>query len=106
MRLLVIRHARAHSTKQFALTGVSDELRPLTVEGAERMRIAAAGLRRLIDRVDVLATSPMLRARQTAEIVAGEIDAPGMMQVDLLREDAPAEPVMAWLADVGAAETV
>jgi phosphohistidine phosphatase len=70
MQLLVIRHAIAKDREVFAATGEDDALRPLTEVGAERMKDAAAGLRRVVRTLDILAASPLLRAQQTAEIVA------------------------------------
>lgn len=47
-----------------------DSLRPLTPEGREKMHCAGLGMRALELKFDVIASSPFLRARQTAEIVA------------------------------------
>ena len=62
MDLLVIRHAIAEDREVFAGTGKDDSLRPLTDRGRERMQEGARGLVRLVDRLDVLATSPLTRA--------------------------------------------
>lgn len=70
MRLLVIRHAIAGDRDAFAGTGQPDSLRPLTDEGRKKMRGVARGLKRVIPKLDVLATSPLVRASQTAEILA------------------------------------
>jgi phosphohistidine phosphatase len=70
MKLLVIRHGAAMDQQEFARTGQSDDLRPLTAEGAREMKKVAAGLRAEIKKLDLLATSPLERAKQTAVIVA------------------------------------
>jgi phosphohistidine phosphatase len=70
MQLLLIRHAIAEDRFEFARTGQLDYYRPLTERGRERMMRGAAGLRTLVPEIDVLATSPLTRAVQTAEIVA------------------------------------
>src|SRR4029079_14353095 len=70
MRLLVIRHAIAEDRDEFANTGRPDGERPLTDAGRRRMRRNARGLRRLVGKFDVLATSPFTRAAETARIVA------------------------------------
>jgi phosphohistidine phosphatase len=67
MQLLIIRHAIA---LERGAPGVPDEERPLTPEGEEKFREAAKGLTDLVDRPDALLTSPLLRARQTAELAA------------------------------------
>ena len=48
-----------------------DRIRPLTPEGISRARQAAKGLKRLFDRPQSLLTSPLTRAKQTAEILTG-----------------------------------
>jgi phosphohistidine phosphatase len=70
MNVLVIRHAIAQDRERFARTGADDGLRPLTADGRRKMREAARGLRRVVPKIDLLATSPLTRATQTAEIVA------------------------------------
>ena len=67
MQVLIIRHAIAapHGTP-----GFPDEERPLTPEGEEKFRAAARGLARILDRPDAILTSPLPRARRTAEIAA------------------------------------
>jgi phosphohistidine phosphatase len=67
MQLLIIRHATA---VERGAPGIPDEERPLTPEGEAKFREAAKGLARLVDRPDALLTSPLLRAKQTASIVA------------------------------------
>lgn len=67
MKLLLIRHAAAVPR---GTHGVRDHERPLTRRGREKFRLAARGLARIVDRPDVLLTSPLTRARATAEIAA------------------------------------
>jgi phosphohistidine phosphatase len=87
MRLLVIRHAIAEPRERFARTDEDDDLRPLTRKGRRRMRRAARGLRALVPALDVLATSPLVRARQTADIVARAYGGPAPQTVEALRPD-------------------
>jgi phosphohistidine phosphatase len=67
MRLYIVRHAIAlpHGTP-----GVPDDGRILTEDGVRKMRQAAAGLRRLDYVPDLILTSPLIRARQTADILS------------------------------------
>ena len=67
VRLLLIRHATAVPG---GTPGVEDDERPLTGRGRKRFRVAARGLARIVDRPDVLLTSPLPRAAETAEIAA------------------------------------
>jgi len=47
-----------------------DAKRPLTAKGISRMRDVVAGLDALEARVDLVLTSPLVRAKQTAELLA------------------------------------
>ncbi len=67
MRLLIVRHAIAVSR---GTPDIPDEERALTRRGIRRFQRAAKGLARLVKRPDTLLTSPLLRARETAEIAA------------------------------------
>jgi phosphohistidine phosphatase len=67
VKLLLIRHAPAVRNGS---AGIRDGERPLTARGRARFRRAARGLARIAARPDVLLTSPLARARATAEIAA------------------------------------
>src|SRR5258705_1889903 len=67
MKLLLIRHAAAIPR---GTPGVPDDERPLTPDGKAKFRVAARGLARVTRRPDLLLTSPLPRARATAEIAA------------------------------------
>jgi phosphohistidine phosphatase len=67
MRLLLVRHAEAVPR---GTPGILDDARPLTPSGERSFREAARGLARLVARPDALLTSPLPRARRTAEICA------------------------------------
>jgi phosphohistidine phosphatase len=70
VQILIIRHASAEERSTFAATGKSDDQRPLTDEGQRKMTEAAQGLRALVPHLDVIAASSLVRAQQTAAIVA------------------------------------
>lgn len=106
MQLLVIRHARAGSAKEFSQTGENDDLRPLTGDGRERMDLGAAGMHRLVDTIDLLATSPLVRARETAEIVAAEFGIRQIAEVEELRPGTRPAALVEWIQDAGSRETV
>ena len=67
MKLLLVRHAAAVPR---GTPGVPDDERPLTPKGRAKFSAAAKGLARIARRPDVLLTSPLPRARATAEIAA------------------------------------
>ena len=68
MNLYLMRHGIAVAGDDPGLE--SDATRPLTPKGIKRIRRASQGLRRLGLSFDVVLTSPLARARQTAAIVA------------------------------------
>jgi phosphohistidine phosphatase len=51
-------------------SGMPDDARPLTEKGIKRMHQIALGLIALDLQLDAIVTSPLVRARETAEIVA------------------------------------
>ena len=68
MNLYIIRHAIAvdEGTSEYE----SDSERPLTDKGRKKMRQIAKGLRSLGVEFDLILSSPYVRARETAEILA------------------------------------
>lgn len=67
MKLYFMRHGKAEQLAE------SDHARPLTQAGAERVRTSARVLKRMKLGLDAIYSSPRVRARQTAEIVAGAL---------------------------------
>lgn len=67
MDLYVIRHADAMPIGERGIS--SDEERPLSPEGEAQCRALAAALQRQGVRLDRVLTSPLVRARQTADIM-------------------------------------
>jgi len=86
MRLYIVRHAIAapHGTP-----GLPEDDRPLTEDGIKKMRQAAAGLRSLDYVPELIMSSPLPRALQTAEIL---IDTFGLKRarLEILEALAPA----------------
>jgi phosphohistidine phosphatase len=68
MNVYLLRHGIAVTRDDFAAQLHAE--RPLTSKGAKRIRQAARGLRRLGMTFSTVLTSPVIRARQTAEIIA------------------------------------
>jgi phosphohistidine phosphatase len=96
MQLLVIRHGIAENPSAVA-TGQDDSGPSLSKEGKQMMKRVAAGLRELVEKVDVIGASPLLRAQQTAQIVAKAYnDLPVVTVEDLLPESDP-PALMNWL---------
>ena len=92
MRLYLCRHAQAAA-------GEPDELRGLTPAGVEQARSRGASLASSEPPPALVLSSPLLRARQTAEEISGAAGCPVLVD-DRLGPGATAE---ALLAAVGAA---
>ena len=60
---------------------MTDDERPLTPKGEERMRQIGRGLVALGLKLDRIVTSPLVRARRTAQIVAQELDLVELLEV-------------------------
>jgi phosphohistidine phosphatase len=106
MQLLVIRHAIAEDKEAFAETGRPDSERPLTKKGRKAMKRVAEGLRREVPEIDVLAASPLVRAAQTAAIVAKQYDSMLVETVEALEPEREPRELAAWLATERDAEVV
>jgi phosphohistidine phosphatase len=96
MKLVVIRHGAAMDQEEFARTGASDDLRPLTEAGEDELRRVVTGLRGEVRVLSVLATSPLVRARQTAQIIADAFGMGAPEVTNCLVPGAPMEEFESW----------
>jgi phosphohistidine phosphatase len=93
--LYLIRHGLAEERGD---AWPDDSKRPLTEEGTGRMRKAARGLVRLGVTFDVVLTSPYVRTRQTADIVAAAFnERPPVVALESL---APGGSIQSVLSDL------
>ena len=84
MDLLVLRHGEAG--KRSPLPG--DSKRTLTAEGRQEIIDLSNGLKSLEVKLDYILTSPLLRAKNTAEIVAKSLKFKGKIdEVDALKPE-------------------
>src|SRR5688572_12067251 len=106
MQILIIRHAIAEPRVDEGGTQPDDRLRQLTSKGRRRMKRGARGLDLIHPRIDILATSPLVRAVQTATIVAGVYHGIEVTTVDELAPGAGTDTVVGWLRSVESDGTV
>ena len=106
MYLLVIRHGVAMDRDKFARTGRSDDERPLTSAGRKEMARVARGLRVLVPALDALSPSPLVRARETAEIVARAYRSKAGSATHALDPDARPTELIRWAGRHGKDDTV
>jgi phosphohistidine phosphatase len=110
MQLFLLRHGPAveRGTRGFE----DDTTRPLTPKGRRQLRKTAAAIKKLEPDFDLVLSSPLLRAKQTAEIVAAVLKlkkrlkfsnslAPGGTAAILMRQLAREKPVPGKILLVG-----
>ena len=95
MEIWILRHAKAED----AGPTTPDEERELTPGGHETMRSVARAIARLEPKLDAILTSPLVRARQTAEPVARALS----LEDKLIESDAlvPEADPKAILREIG-----
>lgn len=96
MKLYLLRHAEAVDATE--TPSGTDEERALTPRGRRRARALAHALRQRGIACDLIWTSPLVRARQTADILARglRVGRPPVV-VELLAPDQPPRPLIAEL---------
>jgi phosphohistidine phosphatase len=104
LHLYLVRHAAAFGRDPDRWP--DDGRRPLTPEGEEEFRLAARGLARLASSVDVVLSSPYLRAWRTAQILS-ELDSwPAPEPAPVLEPTLPPEKAVQELGSYAAAESI
>src|SRR5437773_1316593 len=96
IRLYFVRHGIAVDPADAG--NLPDDDRPLTAKGRRRFRRAARAFAQLGEKPDLLFTSPLIRAAQTAEILAGALKESEVGVIEELRSGAPIGPLLAELA--------
>ena len=93
--LYLVRHAIAAERGE---EWPDDTKRPLTERGIQRFREGVSGLDALEVRIDEIFTSPLVRAKQTADLLAAALQP--RPSVKLLPELAPGHPPAAAMAQL------
>jgi phosphohistidine phosphatase len=95
--LCIMRHGIAAERSGSAV--IDDSRRPLTSEGKEKMQEIASGLARIGLKLDWIVSSPLVRALETAEIIAEALDSkPPLEPCDALRPGGEPEALLTFLA--------
>ncbi|GAC1417987.1 MAG: phosphohistidine phosphatase SixA [Actinomycetota bacterium] len=96
--LFIVRHGIAHDADPGEWP--DDDERPLTQEGIQQFRKAARGLRNIAGAVDVVFSSPLVRAMQTADILAESAGWPEAQELKQLRSEVPTATLIEGLREV------
>lgn len=95
MELYIVRHGIAAERGG----AQPDAERPLTPEGIAKMEESAKGLATLVDTVNLIASSPLRRARETAQIVADALGFKGAIEIsELLLPSADPAETLRWIS--------
>lgn len=91
-QLLIVRHAPAEES-----SARGDFGRALTTEGSAEMAQAAVGLARLVEPPALIASSPLIRARQTADLLAERFPDAARATLTELAPGFDRDALAAWL---------
>lgn len=98
-RIYLVRHGIAGDPDEWK---GPDDSRPLNAKGRRAFRRTARAFAKLGDRVDLICTSPLVRAVQTAEILADALDLDGVCVLEELRPEVPAQRLLERVAELPA----
>jgi phosphohistidine phosphatase len=93
MDLYLVRHGVAFDAD--ASRWPDDSNRPLTPEGQKRFSTAARGLKQVVPSVDVVLSSPWVRAWMTAELLQTDTGWPAPLACEALAEQGTADVLQA-----------
>ena len=104
MYVYLVRHAIAFNPDP--TNWPDDRDRPLTPQGEKRFAAAARGLRELVPTLEVVLSSPLVRAWQTAEILQRNAGWPAPVRLDELEPGRPPADVVAGLQPHASAQSM
>ena len=98
-RIYLVRHGIAGDPDEW---NGPDDSRPLNEKGRRRFRETARAFAKLDDRVELLCTSPLVRAVQTAEILADALELDEVCVLEELRPNVPVQQLLERAAELPA----
>lgn len=97
MEIYLVRHAVAEDRDEFAMKHSDDSQRPITVKGRKKLQKVAFHLRDLIGEVDLIVSSPYVRARQTADVLKEVFEKTKVVEAPELVPQSPPQAFHKWL---------
>ena len=104
MDIYLVRHAIAGDRDPESWP--DDGMRPLTPRGIKAFTRAAGGLQVLVPRIDILLSSPLVRAWHTAELLATHAHFPPPVRFSPLEPDHAPQDVIDGLAEHSALKSI
>jgi phosphohistidine phosphatase len=96
MKILLVRHAQAQEREEFQKISADDEKRPLTPKGKETAHKVSQKLTSKFKGSELVITSPLIRAQETAEIFKQYIPCDYALDCLHLKPDSTATAFIAW----------
>lgn len=100
MKILLMRHGAAEDNAS------ADELRELSAAGREEVAAVVDILRRFLPHLDLLASSPLPRAIQTAEYLAEAFPEANVLHLNELRQERHGQELLGFLRGIRENHTV
>lgn len=97
MIILLIRHAVAVDREVFAKKNLDDRLRPLTIKGKKRMFKVLARATDFIKKIDLIVSSPLVRAQQTTQLVSQVFSVKNILEAPELAPEVGPQAFANWL---------
>ena len=98
MQLLIVRHADAGDSDEWASSGKPDSERPLSEKGRKQFKDAAKHIAELMPKVDLVVSSPYTRALQTTDLLVEAFPKPPIRaSTDSLEPEVRPEMFLRWL---------
>lgn len=98
MKLIIFRHGIAVDREEFITKSKEDSLRPLTEKGRDKAKEMAKALCEWEPEVDLIVSSPYVRAMQTAEIIVQNYKRVEILESSELVPSSPPQAFAQWLA--------
>jgi phosphohistidine phosphatase len=105
MKLILVRHGLAAERELFERQNKDESQRPLVIKGRKRSQVMAVELKSWIQDVDLLVSSPYLRAKQTAELFRQSLVPKKYFESIELIPSAPPMAFAGWLRSNAALAT-
>jgi phosphohistidine phosphatase len=97
LKLVLFRHGLAMEREDWQATSQDDSLRPLVSKGKIKSQQMAVKIQKLLKEVDMVVTSPYVRARQTAEVFKPVFKIKRLVESVELVPSAPPSAFCNWL---------
>jgi len=98
MKLYVIRHAKAEDAAAWYKKNDSDDTRPLIEKGQKDAKKMGEWLRRNEVAIEKIFASPLVRAQQTAQIIADQLGVDKITTLELLRPEKSFLEFTQWIS--------